>query len=108
MRAVRMLQEYFAAGRRTFDLPLFFCGTEFQMQVWKALQAVPYGSVESYSAVAARIGRPEAVRAVASAIAANVISVFVPCPRILGSQGALTGYRGGLDAKRFLLGIESR
>ncbi|MDE7160901.1 MAG: methylated-DNA--[protein]-cysteine S-methyltransferase [Muribaculaceae bacterium] len=105
--AIRQLDEYFAGERKDFDVPLLLTGTPFRMAVWRALREVPYGQTLSYSALARRIGRPAAVRAVASAVGANPISIFVPCHRIIGASGALTGYAGGLDAKRRLLALES-
>ena len=100
------LSEYFAGTRRVFDIPLLFWGTPFQQQVWHRLSIIPYGSVTTYADVAAGIGRPSAVRAVANAIGANPISIFVPCHRVIGSNGTLTGYAGGLPAKACLLNIE--
>ena len=106
--AVSQLDEYFAGKRQRFDIPVSFVGTEFQQLVWKALLEVPYGRTTTYQAIAQTIGRPSAVRAVANAIGANPVSIFVPCHRIIGSSGALTGYAGGLDAKKYLLELESR
>lgn len=102
-----MLDEYFARQRRTFDIPLLFVGSDFQKQVWEALQGIPYGSSCSYRDLAASIGNPKAVRAVAAANGANAISIIVPCHRIIGTDGSLTGYAGGLQAKRFLLDLET-
>ncbi len=102
----RQLDEYFSGCRRTFSLPLCFTGSEFQNSVWEALQLVPYGNILSYASLAQKIGRPAAVRAVAGAVGANPLSIVVPCHRIIGSDGSLTGYAGGLPAKRLLLQIE--
>ncbi|MGN0238102.1 MAG: methylated-DNA--[protein]-cysteine S-methyltransferase [Lepagella sp.] len=105
-RAIEQLEEYFAGRRRQFDLPLMTVGTPFQQQVWKALLDIPYGETRSYMEIARKIGRPEAVRAVSQAIGANGISIFIPCHRVVGSHGILTGYAGGLEAKKLLLEIE--
>lgn len=100
------LEEYFAGNRKAFSIPLHPVGTDFQLRVWNALLNIPYGATMSYSQIAAGIGRPEAVRAVAGAIGANGISILIPCHRIIGSNRSLTGYAGGLEAKRMLLEIE--
>lgn len=107
-RAVSQLDEYFAGKRREFDLPLLFVGTEFQKKVWEALLTIPYGQTVTYGDVAYMTGIPKAVRAVAAAIGANALSIFAPCHRVTGSNGALTGYAGGLEAKRFLLELENQ
>ncbi len=101
----QQLQEYFNGQRRQFDLPLdlTLSGTEFQQQVWQALLSIDYGQTSSYAAHARLIDRPRAVRAVGGAIGRNPLSIIVPCHRVLGSNGALTGYDGGLDRKKFLL-----
>jgi methylated-DNA-[protein]-cysteine S-methyltransferase len=104
--AIRQLEEYFDGRRKTFDIPLNLVGTEFQKAVWRQLLRIPYAETESYAAVAKAIGRPSAVRAVAGAICANPISIIVPCHRVIGSDGSLTGYAGGLKAKKYLLSIE--
>ncbi len=104
--AAVQLDEYFAGKRTTFDLPLRPRGTDFQQEVWRELLTIPYGATTSYSEIARRIGRPRAVRAVANAIGANPISILIPCHRVVGSSGMLTGYRGGLQAKRTLLAVE--
>jgi methylated-DNA-[protein]-cysteine S-methyltransferase len=101
------LQEYFAGKRTKFDLPIAFSGTEFQMQTWQALLTIPYGETRSYSDQAILIGRPKAVRAVGRTNGLNPISIIVPCHRVVGKSGKLTGYAGGLDTKRFLLDLES-
>lgn len=105
-KAAKELDEYFAGGRKTFDLPLLFVGTEFQEKVWNTLSEVPYGETRSYGWMAKRIGNPKAVRAVGTANGSNSISIFAPCHRIIGSNGSLTGYGGGLPAKKFLLELE--
>ncbi len=101
------LGEYFALERTEFDLPLIFTGTEFQQQTWQALLAVPYGETRSYSERAHLIGHPKAVRAVGRTNGLNPLPILVPCHRIIGKSGQLTGYAGGLDIKRFLLQLES-
>lgn len=105
-QAARELDEYFAGGRRVFDVPLLFAGTDFQKAVWAALLEIPFGSTLSYGELSRILGCPGAVRAVANANGANSISVFVPCHRVIGTDGSLTGYGGGVDAKRRLLEIE--
>ncbi len=104
--AAAQLDQYFRLERENFDIPLLFAGTDFQKKVWKQLTEIPYGQVVSYGKLAAALGMPEAVRAVANANGANAISIFVPCHRVTGSDGSLTGYGGGLEAKRFLLSLE--
>lgn len=105
-RAMSQLDEYFAGRRRIFDVPLLFVGTDFQKTVWKSLLDIPYGTTLSYGEMARSIGMPGSVRAVANANGANAISVFVPCHRVIGSDGSLTGYGGGLEAKQALLLLE--
>jgi methylated-DNA-[protein]-cysteine S-methyltransferase len=100
------LNEYFAKQREVFDIPLLFVGSDFQKKVWEELLMVPYGETETYSGLSARIGKPDAVRAVASANGANAISIIVPCHRIIGSNGDLTGYAGGIRVKKKLLELE--
>jgi len=102
------LEEYFGGLRENFDIPLLMAGTPFQKEVWEALRAIPYGKTESYGALACRLGREKAVRAVASANGANAISIIIPCHRIISSDGSLGGYAGGLPAKRKLLELESQ
>jgi methylated-DNA-[protein]-cysteine S-methyltransferase len=102
----RQLEEYFAGARRRFDLPLGPGGTEFQQQVWSALRRIPYGATSSYAAVAAAVGRPRAVRAVGGANGANRIPIVIPCHRVVGADGSLTGFGGGLWRKEVLLGLE--
>ena len=101
------LEAYFAGASTPFDLPLDVAGTAFQQQVWTALRGIPFGIQQTYGDIAQRIGAPRAVRAVGAAIGRNPISVIVPCHRVLGSSGALTGYAGGLDRKRALLNLEA-
>ena len=105
-KASRQLEEYFAGKRKQFDLPLSLRGTEFQRQVWAALRDIPYGETRSYGQIAQAVGRPKAVRAVGMANHRNPISIIVPCHRVVGSDGSLTGYGGGVEAKRFLLALE--
>lgn len=103
----RQLDEYFEGKRTTFNLPLLFAGTEFQKNVWYELLKIPYATTISYSELAKRLNIPRAVRAVANANGANGISIIVPCHRVIGSNHSLTGYAGGLDAKKKLLELES-
>ena len=105
--ARQQLTEYFAGERRTFDLPLRFSGTEFQMSVLQALRQIPYGETTSYADIAERIGRPKAVRAVGAANGRNPIPIIVPCHRVIGSHGDLTGFGGGLNTKEALLRLEA-
>lgn len=105
--AVQQLGEYFAGQRSTFDLQISLHGTEFQVQVWEALRNVPFGQSVSYSALAALLGHPHASRAVGAAVGRNPITIIVPCHRVVGSRGALTGYSGGIDRKRWLLDHEA-
>ncbi|MFC6635123.1 methylated-DNA--[protein]-cysteine S-methyltransferase [Microbulbifer taiwanensis] len=105
-RAARQLQEYFSGERRDFDLPLAPRGTEFQRRVWDALLRIPYGETRSYRQQAEALGNLKAIRAVARANGANRIAVVIPCHRVIGSDGSLTGYAGGLDMKARLLSLE--
>jgi methylated-DNA-[protein]-cysteine S-methyltransferase len=105
-QAVEQLTDYFAGGRHHFDLPRSPIGTAFQRTVWDELVQVPYGETVSYGELARRIGRPTAVRAVARANATNPVGIVVPCHRVIGSNGTLTGYAGGLDRKHWLLAHE--
>ncbi len=107
-RAERQLEEYFTGRRRSFDLPLAPSGTQFQTAVWRALETIPWGAVTSYGEIARRIDRPTAARAVGAANGRNPISIIVPCHRVIGADGSLTGYGGGLEAKKRLLAIEGR
>lgn len=102
----RELDEYFQGKRKTFDIPLRTHGTPFQEKVWAALRAIPYGEVRSYKEVAEAIGHPKAYRAVGMANNANPIFIIVPCHRVIGSDGSLTGYGGGLPMKKALLSLE--
>jgi len=103
---IRQLEEYFTHKRKVFDIPLLMLGTDFQKSVWRELINIPYGETDSYLNLAKNIGNEKAVRAVASANGANAISILIPCHRIIGSDGSLTGYAGGLDVKKKLLEIE--
>ena len=103
----RQLREYFAGDRREFDLPLAPAGTAFQRSVWSALEAIPWGKTISYGELARQVDRPRAARAVGAANGANPISIIIPCHRVIGADKRLTGYGGGLEAKGFLLGLES-
>jgi methylated-DNA-[protein]-cysteine S-methyltransferase len=103
----RQLGEYFAGERTTFDLELALGGTPFQLRVWNALREIPYGQTVSYGELARRIGAPRAVRAVGLANGQNPVSVIVPCHRVIGADGSLTGYGGGLPNKRLLLDLEA-
>ena len=105
--ARRQLREYFAGERREFDLPLQLRGTEFQISVLEALREIPYGETVSYGEIARRIGRPRAVRAVGAANGRNPLPIVVPCHRVIGSTGDLTGFGGGLDTKEALLRHEA-
>ncbi|MBN2908528.1 methylated-DNA--[protein]-cysteine S-methyltransferase [Polycladomyces sp. WAk] len=103
---IQQLKAYFESRRKAFTFPLDLRGTPFQIQVWKALLDIPYGTTKSYSEIAKAINRPLAVRAVGAANAANPIPVVIPCHRVIGKNGTLTGYRGGLDLKAELLRLE--
>ncbi len=105
-RAAIQLAEYFSGKRRAFDLPLEAQGTAFQKAVWSALRDIPYGETRSYKDIACAVGKPTACRAVGSANNRNPISVIIPCHRVVGADGSLTGYGGGLDMKRVLLELE--
>ncbi|GEJ56290.1 methylated-DNA--[protein]-cysteine S-methyltransferase [Anaeromyxobacter diazotrophicus] len=104
--AARQLAAWFAGERTAFDLPLAPRGTPFQRRVWEALREIPYGETRSYGQIAARLGAPAAVRAVGAANGRNPLSIVVPCHRVIGASGALTGYAGGLERKKWLLGHE--
>jgi len=106
--AVSQVREYFAGTRTVFDLPLAPDGTAFQRDVWSAISTVPFGATISYTELARRCARPSAVRAAGAATGRNPLTIVVPCHRIMGSGGALTGYAGGLDRKRALLALEAR
>jgi len=107
-KAKLQLDEYYAKKRTKFDLPLSLHGTEFQKSVWKALQTVKYGETASYKDIAVKIGNPKAVRAVGMANNKNPVSIVVPCHRIIGSNGSLVGYGGGLPMKEYLLDLEKK
>ena len=102
----RQLEEYFAGRRKTFSVPLDFQGTDFQKKVWQALLAIPFGETRSYAQIANQIGNPKAVRAVGAANGKNPISIIAPCHRVIGTNGDLTGFAGGLAAKTLLLSLE--
>ena len=106
--AQKQFEEYFAGRRQVFELPLHPHGTPFQLEVWGALLSIPYGETASYAQIARSIRRPSAVRAVGAANGANPLSIIVPCHRVIGSDGELVGYGGGLPAKRWLLAHERR
>lgn len=106
-QAARELGEYFAGSRRDFTLPLAPQGTPFQQAVWTALRTIPYGQTFTYRQIAARIGRPRSCRAVGMANHRNPLPIVIPCHRVVGSGGALTGYAGGLPVKEFLLNLET-
>lgn len=106
-RTVAQLNEYFNGQRREFDLPLLPVGTEFRKDVWHALTGIGYGHTTTYAEIAMLINAPKSVRAVASAIGDNMISIIIPCHRVIGRSGSLTGYAGGLNAKSALLDLES-
>lgn len=105
--AATQIADYFAGRRTSFELPLDLHGSPFQQSVWQALRDIAHGTTRSYADIARRIRAPLAVRAVGAAVGRNPVSVIVPCHRVLGSSGALTGYAGGLDRKRALLALES-
>ena len=105
---IEQLDEYFRGKREEFDVPLAPRGTPFQLEVWRELQRIPYGETRTYAQIAEIIHRPKAVRAVGAANGANPIPIIIPCHRVVGSNGSLTGFGGGLDVKRRLLALESR
>ena len=102
------LREYFAGDRKAFTVPVHLSGTDFQRRVWAALQEIPYGETATYGQIAARIGSPKACRAVGTANHNNPISIVVPCHRVIGADGGLTGYGGGLAVKAYLLALERK
>ncbi|MCH1882091.1 methylated-DNA--[protein]-cysteine S-methyltransferase [Agrococcus sp. ARC_14] len=105
--AVQQFGEYWAGERTGFDLPMAPVGTDFQLRIWNALVTIPYGETRTYGWIAAQIGHPTAVRAVGLANSRNPLSILVPCHRVVGASGALTGYAGGVERKRFLLDHEA-
>ena len=105
--ALNQLNEYFCRTRRTFNLPLEMKGTEFQLKVWNELCNIPYGETRSYKDIAVKIGNPKAVRAVGGANNKNKLMIVVPCHRVIGADGSLTGYAGGIDVKQKLLNLEA-
>jgi methylated-DNA-[protein]-cysteine S-methyltransferase len=105
-QAEQQLKEYFAGKRTSFDLPLDFHGTDFQKRVWKALLKIPFGETRSYAQIARALGKPTAMRAVGAANGRNPISIIAPCHRVIGKDGQLTGFAGGLKAKAHLLALE--
>lgn len=106
LAAIAQLDEYFAGERREFSIPLRLIATPFQQRVWQSLADIPHGATESYLSLAIRLGNPLGVRAVARAVGANPLSIIIPCHRVIGSDGSMTGYAGGLPAKRALLSLE--
>jgi len=104
---IRQLAEFFDGQRTTFDVKLALRGTPFQLDVWRELLRIPYGETRSYAQIAKAIGRPAAIRAVGAANGANPIPIIVPCHRVIGSNGSLTGFGGGIDVKRWLLDFEA-
>ncbi len=107
MEVKRQLNEYFRGERKTFDLPLALCGTPFQLKVWEALQTIPYGDTRSYKEIAIQVGSPKGCRAVGMANNKNPIPIIIPCHRVVGGNGKLVGYAGGLDKKEYLLEVEN-
>ncbi len=105
-QSITQLSEYFSGDRRSFDLPIHLCGSSFQQKVWNELLNIEYGKTYSYLQLSKKLGDPGAIRAAASANGANAISIVVPCHRVIGSDGSLTGYAGGIDVKRKLLELE--
>ena len=106
LRTEEQLDEYFAGKRKTFTIPLHLVGTDFQKQVWNALLEISYGETRTYMEIAQRVENPKGVRAVAQAIGANGIAIIIPCHRVIGSDHSLTGFAGGLEAKKILLELE--
>lgn len=105
-RTARQLAEYFAGKRTAFDIPLDFRGGDFQRSVWRSLLTIPFGETRTYGQIAQAVGRPTASRAVGAANGRNPISIIAPCHRVIGADGALTGFAGGMDNKRLLLNLE--
>lgn len=107
-KTAQQLDEYFSGQRQQFDLPLAPRGTDFQKQVWRALREIPFGQTRSYAQLAQHIGKPSATRAVGAANGRNPIAIIVPCHRVIGADGGLTGFSGGLSAKSYLLKLEGQ
>ena len=107
-KAIHQLTEYFSGTRKSFDLPLEMNGTEFQKKVWNELCNIPYGETRSYKDIAEKIGNPKAVRAVGGANNKNKLMIIVPCHRVVGADGSLIGYAGGIDAKQSLIELEKK
>jgi len=107
-RMAEEIEEYFAGKRRSFDIPLSMSGTDFQRSVWKALQTIPFGETRSYKDIATQIGNPKACRAVGMANNRNPVAIVVPCHRVIGQDGSMTGYAGGISVKEYLLDVEKR
>lgn len=108
LNALRQLEEYFSGSRKSFDLPINPHGTPFQRSVWAALCDIPYGKTRTYGEIAANIGSEKACRAVGMANNRNPIAIIIPCHRVIGANGKLVGYAGGLEVKRFLLELENK
>ncbi|MDR2162897.1 MAG: methylated-DNA--[protein]-cysteine S-methyltransferase [Clostridiales Family XIII bacterium] len=106
LEAIRQLREYFDGERRDFDLPLELSGTDFQLSVWNALRGIPYGQTRSYAEIAREVGHPKSFRAVGMANNRNPIAIIIPCHRVIGSDGSLTGFGGGIETKSWLLELE--
>lgn len=107
-RATQQLQDYFQGRHSEFDLPIAFHGTDFQKRVWQSLLDIPHGETRTYGELARRLGNPSAMRAVGAAVGRNPLSVIVPCHRVLGAKGSLTGYAGGVERKSRLLFLEQK
>ncbi len=108
IQTITQLEAYFTGKSMHFDIPFDLRGTPFQLAVWNAVCEIPWGSTTTYHEIAARIGRPTAIRAVGAANGANPISIIVPCHRLIGADGSLRGYGGGIEQKKFLLALEKR
>lgn len=108
LKVERQLAEYFAGTRREFEVPLDFIGNTFHQKVWASLLTIPYGETRTYGQIARQVGNPDAARAVGAANGKNPISIIAPCHRVIGASGKLTGFAGGLQAKAFLLNLESK
>lgn len=108
LRCKKQLEEYFAGKRKTFDLPLAPKGTAFQQRVWKALQDIPYGELRTYQEIALAVDNPKGCQAVGGANGKNPIAILIPCHRVIGKDGSMTGYFGGLEKKEWLLELERK